>query len=201
VEPASEDSLFTQARRTRPLIAVQEEGVRASELDEKIASGAWWPVLAAQASYNRISSAILGSGALVADPTQGSYAAAVQLTLQWNLFNGRQTLAGEQRASASTERARTQVQKTEVQVVLEIARSRALVVALIRAESVAAENLVYARQGVAVARDRLQAGAANQLEIRDANLKLTQAELDMVNARVDQVVARADLNRAVGAAL
>jgi outer membrane protein TolC len=200
-EPAFEEALFVQAKRTRPLIAVQQEGVRASELDEKIASGAWWPVLAAQASYTRISSAILGSGALVADPTQGSYAGTVQLTLQWNLFAGRQTLAGEHRASASTDRARTQVLRAEVQVLQEIARARALVVALLRAETIATENLVFARQGVVVARERLQAGAANQLEVRDASLKLTQAELDMLNARIDEKVARADLSRAVGVAL
>ena len=70
-----------------------------------------------------------------------------------------------------------------------------------RAAALAAENLVTAEQGVALARERLQAGAANQLELRDANLKLTQAQLDLIDARIDHVVARADLNRAVGGAL
>jgi outer membrane protein TolC len=64
--------------------------------------------------------------------------------------------------------------------------------------ALAADNLVAAQQGAALARDRLEAGAASQLEVRDAALKLTQAELALLQARIDHAVAAADLGRAVG---
>jgi outer membrane protein TolC len=54
---------------------------------------------------------------------------------------------------------------------------------------------------VRLAQQRLEAGAATQLEVRDAALKLTQAKLTLVNARIDAIVARADLNRAAGGSL
>ena len=55
-----------------------------------------------------------------------------------------------------------------------------------------------AEQGLALARERLDAGLSTQLELRDASLKLTQAELALVEARIDHAVAIADLARAAG---
>ena len=52
-----------------------------------------------------------------------------------------------------------------------------------------------------IARERLDAGVASQLEVRDATLKLSEARLQWVSTVVDLVVARADLNRAVGGSL
>ena len=58
-----------------------------------------------------------------------------------------------------------------------------------------------AEEGEAAARARLEAGAASQLEVRDAELKLTQARLALLSARVDEIVSRADLARATGGQL
>jgi outer membrane protein TolC len=75
------------------------------------------------------------------------------------------------------------------------------VVILRRAVTLAVDNLAAAEQGLGLARDRLDKGAATQLEVRDAELKLTQARLVLIGARIDEAIARADLNRAVGGAL
>ena len=65
----------------------------------------------------------------------------------------------------------------------------------------AAENLRSAEESLRLAATRFEAGAATQLEIRDAMLKLTQAQLALLQARIDAIIARADLNRSVGGAL
>lgn len=197
VDPPDETTLLADARRSRPLLAAQAQAVRAAEVDESIARGAWFPVIGVQASYTRVSTIFAGEGGVFGDLSR-QYAATAQLVLQWNLFAGRQTLAAERRAALTTGRSRTQSRQAELQVAGEIARARASVVALQRARAIAAQNLVHAQQGVEVARDRLQAGAAQQLELRDANLKLTQAELDVLDTTIDAIVARADLRRAVG---
>jgi outer membrane protein TolC len=75
------------------------------------------------------------------------------------------------------------------------------VVALARQVSLAADNLTASEQSLSLARQRLEAGLASQLEVRDASLKLTQAELSLVQARIDHAVATADLARAVGGAI
>lgn len=195
--PPDEGALLERARRARPLLSAQAEGVRAAELDRSIARGAWSPVVGVQGSYTRTGPTLVGREGVYGDPSR-QYVATGQLVVQWNLFEGRQTLAAEQRAALGLRRARAQARQAEQQVSNEIARARANVVAMQRAADLAAGNIAAAEQGVALARDRLQAGAANQLELRDANLKLTQAQLDLIEARVDHVVARADLSRAVG---
>lgn len=199
-EPPGGDVLLERARRARPLLAAQAESVRAAELDQSIARGAWSPVVGVQGNYTRTGPTLAGREGVYGDPSR-QYVATAQLVVQWNVFEGRQTLAGEQRAALALRRARAQARQAEQQVSNEIARARSAAVATHRAAVLAAGNLVAAEQGVALARDRLAAGAANQLELRDASLKLTQAELDLLDARVDHVVALADLNRAVGGVL
>jgi outer membrane protein TolC len=49
-----------------------------------------------------------------------------------------------------------------------------------------------------VAQERYRAGAGTQLEVRDAELKLTQAELQLLQTRTDVEVARTSLARAMG---
>ncbi len=199
-EPPTDSALLERARRARPLLAAQREGVRTAQLGETIAHGAWFPTVGAKGNYDRSGPYLAGTDGVYGDPAR-QYTASAQVVLQWNLFNGRQTLADEQRAAVATRRARIQAEQAEQQVSSEIARARANIVALRRSAAIAAENLDVAEQGLAAARERLEAGAATQLEVRDASLKLTQAKLTLANARIDQVVARADLNRAVGGAL
>jgi outer membrane protein len=199
-EPPDEGALLLVARRSRPLLAAQADAVRASQIGEDLARGAFYPIVAGQATYNRSGPALAGRDGVYGDPSR-QYAASAGVVIQWNLFNGRQTLADAQRAAIATRRARAQAAQAGQQVAAEIARARANIVALSRQAGIAAENLAIADQGVALAKERLGAGAASQLEVRDASLKLTQAQLQLVEARVDHAVARADLRRAVGGSL
>jgi outer membrane protein len=199
-EPPDLAALVALARRERPLLASQAEAVRASELGEDVARGAYSPVVSAQASYNRQGPTFSGRDGVYGDPSR-QYVANAGVVVQWNLFNGRQTAADAQRAALATRRARVQAAQAGQQVAAEIARARASVVALARAAAIAVDNLALAEQGVSLAKERLLAGAASQLEVRDANLKLTQAQLQLVEARDDHAVARADLRRAVGGRL
>jgi outer membrane protein TolC len=105
------------------------------------------------------------------------------------------------RAESAARRARATQEKAAAGVAKEIADARATAAARARQVGLAADNLRVAEQGLALARERLDAGLASQLEIRDASLKLTQAELSLVEARIDHAVALADLARAAGGPL
>lgn len=199
-EPPTEVALLARARADRPLLASHRENVRASQLGESIAAGAWFPSVSGKAGYTRQGPNLSGQSG-VYGPLARQYTATAQLVASWNLFDGRQTLASVERAAVATRVAHAEADRASQQVAAEIARARASVVALARAARVAAENVGAAEQGVAVARDRLEAGAASQLEVRDASLKLTEGRLSLLEARIDEVVARADLNRAVGGSL
>jgi outer membrane protein TolC len=86
-------------------------------------------------------------------------------------------------------------------VAREVASARQAVVALAAQVALSSDNLAAAEQSLALARQRLEAGLASQLEVRDAALKFTQAELSLEQARIDHAVATADLARAVGGAI
>ena len=120
------------------------------------------------------------------------------MVLAWNLFEGRRTSATVSSAESAARRARASRDRTEQTMVQELADAHATAAARVRQIGLSAENLEVARQALALARERLDAGLATQLELRDASLNLTQAELSLVEARIDHAVALADLARAAG---
>ena len=60
----------------------------------------------------------------------------------------------------------------------------------IEAARLAAENREAAVQSLTLAEERFKAGAGSTLEVRDAQLKLTQAELALLENRIDVEIAR-----------
>jgi outer membrane protein TolC len=192
--------LVARAAAARPLLASRRGQVGAADAEVSRSRGGFWPVLGLEGIYQRNSTELTGPSGFFGDPSR-QYVALARVTLAWNLFQGRETLAAEQRARVQALRARVEAAQAEQLVSAEIARARAQLVALSRSASLAQDALAAAEQGLRLARERLDAGAASQLEVRDATLKLAEAKLALVSAVVDHAVARADLNRAVGGTL
>jgi outer membrane protein TolC len=199
-EPPPLASLLARAREQRPALAAAEAQVEAAEAAASAARAGYLPTLSAQASYARNASNLTGAGGVV-DSVNKDYIASVGVIFGWNLFAGRSSEAGLARAEASADRTRASAGKTADGVAREVTNARQAVVAQATQVSLSADNLSAADQGLKLARQRLDAGMASQLEVRDASLKFTQAELSLVQARIDHAVATADLARAVGGAL
>ncbi|HUL60991.1 MAG TPA: TolC family protein [Anaeromyxobacteraceae bacterium] len=194
------DALVGAARARRPALAAQAALLDAARAQVGVAQAGYWPTVGLSGSYTRQSAKASGEDGVYGDPSR-NYAAIGQVVVTWNLFSGRQTLSGVEKAEVGVRRAEATAARTADEVVREISDARETAVALARQVALSAENLAAAEQGLALARQRLEAGLATQLELRDANLKLTQAQLSLVQARIDHQVAIADLNRAVGGAL
>ncbi len=196
-EPPALEALVQGARRARPLLRSQRDLVAAAEADLRAAHGGYWPALSLVLGYDRSSPYFAG----VYGDISRQYTATALVALSWNLFDGLRTTGGVDRAAATADRARAGSDQADQQVGGEIASARDQVVVLRRTVALAVDNLAAAEQGLTLARDRLDQGAATQLEVRDAQLKLTQARLALIGARIDEAIARADLNRATGGAL
>jgi outer membrane protein TolC len=196
-EPPPLRELLDVARSRRPVLAAQAALVAAADAGASAARGGWFPRVSAEATYARQSAELASYEGAYGDPSR-AYAAVTQLVLSWNLFEGRRTTAASRRADAAAQRARANHDRTGALVAKELADARVTAVTLARKVALATDTVAVASQGLALARERLDAGLANQLEVRDASLKLTQAELSLVEARIDHVVARADLARAAG---
>jgi len=199
-EPPPQGELVELAKKKRPLLAADRERVEAARQEIRSAQGGYWPAISAQVSYIRQSPWLTGTYGVYGDFSQ-QYAVSAGVTVNWNLFQGRATSAAVQRANVSEERARLQAEQALQQVTGDIARARSSYVTLARSASLAAESLRAAEENLRLAKTRFEAGAATQLEITDALVKLTQSQLALLQARVDTIIARADLNRAVGGAL
>lgn len=196
-DPPPLDVLLQAARTRRPALAAQAALVDAADAAAGAARAGYLPTVSAQASYARQGYAFGDAESVYGDPSR-AYSGAAQLVLSWNLFEGRRTVAAARRADAQARRARAAEERAAAQVTQEVSNARAAAVALARQVAIAGEGLAVAEQGLVLARERLDAGLANQLEVRDASLKATQAELSLVQARIDEAVARADLARAAG---
>jgi outer membrane protein TolC len=200
LQPPEQAELVELARKSRPVLAARAEQVEASEQEVRSAASGYWPAISAQATYGRQSPWLAGTYGVYGDPSL-QFGVQVGINVTWNLFEGRATSARVQQANVSEQRARLKAEQALQQVTGEIARSRASYVTLSRSAVMAAENLRSAEESLRLAATRFEAGAATQLEIRDAMLKLTQAQLALLQARIDAIIARADLNRSVGGAL
>ena len=198
-QPPPLETLLALAREKRPSVAAAAAQVEAADASLGVSRGRWWPTLLAQANYARSGYNATGNGGVVGDPTK-DYSANVGLVLSWNLFEGRATEASVMRAEAGLSRAQASAAKTLDDVAGQITSARQAVQAQAVQVSLASDNFAAAEQSLSLARQRLEAGLASQLEVRDASLKLTQAELSLVQARIDHAVATADLARAVGGA-
>jgi outer membrane protein len=196
--PLSE--LQATARAHRPLLAAQKLSRSAADRDVSRARGAYWPVLALQASYAKVGPDFSGSSGILSTPSE-QYVATIQGTVALNLFAGGSTRAGVQRAEAQARRAEALLEQSEESISDEVVSGRAQVEALAGSVATAREDLASAEKGLRFMRERLDAGVGSQLEVRDATLKYSQAELTLFDTVVDLVVARANLNRALGGAL
>jgi len=193
-------ALLVSARKGRPLLSARRLSSEAADRDISQARGRYWPVIGLQATYQKGGPDLTGSNGLFSNPSE-QYIATIQGTLAFNIFAGGETRAGVERAQVLAQRAQTLLEQGEETVASEVTSARAQTEALSESVPTAQENLEAAEKGLRFSRERLDAGVGNQLEVRDATLKLSQAKLTAFNTVADLVVARADLNRAVGGSL
>lgn len=182
-------------------VLIMNPGLRAARLQTEVNDAfvaaersGYLPTLAAFGNYQwqtqkndlRISTADLVSSA------------AIGLTLSMNVFSGLQT-------NARVEQAKLELRKSEEQVVGLEAGLRTLVESITlrlrrAAERVEAQGktVEQARKGYRIASTRFAGGSGTQLEVRDAELALTQARVNRIQAIFDYLVASAELDQALG---
>jgi outer membrane protein TolC len=194
-EPApSFEVAIAEARQRRPLVQTLRQQVRVAQLGRDIANAAYIPRLVAQGSYRRSADK---AGPVFTEPElQNTVSGSV--SLQWDIFNGFATSAQVSRASASLRTAELNLAQVERELEAEVRRALEGLNTQIASARLAAENREAAAKSLALAEERFKAGAGSTLEVRDAQLKLTQAELVLLENRVNVEIARFVVMRAMG---
>ncbi len=181
------------ARKTRPLFLSLEANIRAGELGVSVSRADYFPRISVAANYSR-NAPELG---LFVDPTRQNVL-ALGANLSWDLFNGFQHVANEERARTDLVQAQAQQKQSIVDLESEIARANDAYATEVEVLDISTRNLDVAKEQLSLEEERFAAGAGSSLEVRNAQIKYTQAELSVLQGRADVATARAALERAVG---
>jgi outer membrane protein len=159
------------------------------------AKGDYWPSVSIGGSYSRNNPDF----AVFSDPMlnkNSTISGSVNLT--WNVFNGLATKAAVEKGQISVLLAENDLENGRRGVASDVEKAIAQLGVARQQARIASQTLVNANENLRLARTRQQVGVGTQLEVRDAELKLTQSELARANALVDGHEAESALRRATG---
>jgi OMF family outer membrane factor len=183
-----------KALASRPSLKAFALTAEAQHKNASAARGDYWPVVALNGSYGR------QTRDLDTFTTRLSRASTLtgSVNLSWNLFNGFATKATAEKADIAATQAEVDLATGRRTVASDVERAVAQLAVARQQARIAAQSVQTAGENLRLARTRQQVGVGTQLEVRDAELKLTQSELARTNALVDGHEAESALRRAVG---
>jgi outer membrane protein TolC len=192
--PGKPAELVQKALAARPSLQAFQLFVEAQRRSLSAAKGDYYPAVSLVGQYQRNTRDF---GDLSAGPDKvGALSAGVNLS--WNLFAGQATNAAVLRQEQQVLLAENDLMNGRRGVASDVERAVAQLAAARQEALVAAQAVATSQEGLRLARARQQVGVATQLEVRDAELKLTQSELARVNALIDGRESESALKRAAG---
>ena len=159
------------------------------------AAGDYWPKISLQAQYARSTTRFDPDFTSRLDRNAQLLG---QVVLSWNLFQGLATKAAVEKADLQVALSENDLANGQRTVASDVQKAVAQLATAGAQARVAQQGLGTAQEGLRLARTRQEVGVGTQLEVRDAELKLTQAQLSVVGSLVDGREAEAALRRAQG---
>lgn len=179
----------------RPSLKAAALTVESNRKLASAAAGAYWPQVTLGAQYARQTTRFNPDFTSGLDKNS-QLSGAVNLT--WNLFEGLSTKANVEKADIQVAISANDLESGRRNVASDVQKAVAQLAAARAQARVAQQSLGTAQEGLRLARTRQEVGVGTQLEVRDAELKLTQAQLSVVGSLVDGREAEAALRRAQG---
>jgi len=183
-----------RALSTRPSLVAYELALRSTQKTSSALKGRYYPSVSLQASYTRYTQQ---ADQLYLPPDQVANLAA-GVYFSWNLFNGLADQANVRRSQLLEVSNENDLVQGKRQVASDVQTAISNLVGARQRAKVAGQSEDTAREGLRLAKARQAVGVGTELDVRDAELKLTQAQLAHVNALVDGREQLAALRRAMG---
>ena len=194
-QPPGGQEAVDKALTQRPSLKAAQLTIESNRKRVDAAKGDYLPVVSASASYLR-GTRVVGD---VVDPDlTKKNTLSGSINLNWNLFAGFASDAGVRTQLLQMKQAEIDYQNGRRGVASDVQKAVASLSAARAQARVATQAFETAKQGLQLARTRQQVGVGTQLEVRDAELKLTQAQLSQVNALLDGREQESALRRAIG---
>ena len=192
--PPAYDAALSTARQKRPLFHALDEQLKAQNLAVSVASADYWPRVSASAGYGRNAP----SADLFFTEWQLQNSLSAGVNLSWDLFNGLAHKANVERARIEVTRTERTQSQTVVDLEAELKRTLETLETELAVLKISEKNLELAQQQEKLETERFSAGASTSLDVRNAQIKLTQAQLGVIQGKANVAVARAALYRVVG---
>jgi outer membrane protein len=190
-----EDELLALALDARPELENTRAALRVVENNIQIRGADHWPQVALQGGYSRTSRR---PDRVFSDPTEG-YNATAGVTLSWPLSTGGAITASVREAELELEKGRASYEDLVRVVKAEVLEKRERLELLLQSYRLQDQSVRAAERARSLVQARYERGESNQLELRDAELRLTQALLARIEQRLEVEVGIAELERAIGA--
>ena len=193
---APTDELLALAVQQRPEIRKLRADIASLRKNVDMSSAGYWPTLSMFARYTRWPSR--RPDRIFNFDLEENYQAFAGLDFRWNLFSGRTTVAAVEGAEISVRKTEASYENSVRQVEREVLDGVENLRVLYEVFRLARQGAGSAEEAVRLADGQYKQGRGTSLELRDAELRLTQARLGVIEARFDIEVALETLRRAVG---
>lgn len=191
------DELVETALESRPDLIRNRASLDALEKNVGVARADYFPALGLRATYGKQSRR---PDRVFGDPTENYYA-TLGLGLTWNLYNGGATNANVQRAELDLAKLVATYDENKRVAAADVEERLDLLALALRVYQLSMDSMHSGEEAVRLARGLYNEGRGTLLEVRDAELRLTQLTLSLIEARFDLEIAREELQRAVGGEL
>jgi outer membrane protein len=168
-----------------------------TESNRKLASAAkgdYWPQISLIGQYARTTTDL---PSFTSSPELNSQLTGL-VNVSWNIFAGLSTKANVDKANIAVLLSANDLENGRRNVASDVQKAVAQLGAAKAQVRVALQSQGTAQEGLRLAKTRQEVGVGTQLEVRDAELKVTQAQLNVVGSLVDGREAEAALRRAQG---
>ena len=188
------ESLLNSAMDQQPEIKRREMELRSRELNVSLSKSSFLPSLSAFFSYGRSNSVF---DKIYSDVNQ-NWSVTVGVQGSFNLFNGFQDMVNHQNAKLNVKSTQIDLEAYKRTLVSNISTTYQRYKDLLEIIEINKENLEAAKEEYRLATERYRLGSGTSLDVREAQVNLTDAERILVAAEYDLIITYAQLQEAVG---
>ena len=188
------DDLLDESVKNQPALHSQELAVKSKELSVALAKSAYYPTLGARLRYSR-DNEILEK---IYTDLNLNWSYSIGIGLSWTLFNGFADHVNVQKSKINLKNARLDLADYKRTLRSDIRNLYNSYNALLEIVKIDQKSLEAAREEYRLANERYRLGSGTSLELREAQVNLTEAEQVLVAAEYNAIITYIELYEAIG---
>ena len=190
------DELVQTAIHNQPLLKKYEEDIFATDLSISLAKGLNYPRISAYLNYDRFHQDIVK----VFSDFDKNYQTRYGINVSINLFNGFKDYVNIQKAEISKRIAQENFEEYKRTLKATLHQYYANYISTLDIIEINKLNLEAAGEEVRLAEERFQIGAGTSLDVREAQVNLTNAEQTLIAAQYNALLLLAQIDAQLGIA-